>query len=309
MECPFWERPLTSAPVMESIDTPFLPPGLQVQALTAKGVDQAQRLVVEAGWNQTPQDWFTFLKLGQAYQVTTSEGEIVATAATLPYPPHSGWISMVLVSQKHRRQGIASALLALCIQTLRSANLAPWLDATQAGRAVYHPLGFKDGMFISRWRLSKRCPALELPHQSPRVRPLLPSDWSRISGLDHEAFGADRTALLKQLHARSTSFSCVAEQNGKILGFLLGRLGRTATQIGPLVALDEPTALALMAFALPLVSERVLIDAIDLQVGLSAQLQSLGFEFERGFTRMALDASPNAGDSALVFAISGPELG
>ena len=216
---------------------------------------------------------------------------------------------MVLVGQKHRRQGIASALLALCIQTLRSANLAPWLDATQAGRAVYHPLGFKDGMSISRWRLSKHCPALELPHQSPRVRPLLPSDWSRISGLDHEAFGADRTALLKQLHARSTSFSCVAEQNGKILGFLLGRLGRTATQIGPLVALDEPTALALMAFALPLVSERVLIDVIDLQVGLSAQLQSLGFEFERGFTRMALDASPNAGDSALVFAISGPELG
>ena len=116
---------------MESIDTPFLPPGLQVQALTAKGVDQAQRLVVEASWNQTPQDWFTFLELGQAYQVTTSEGEVVATAATLPYPPHSGWISMVLVSQKHRRQGIASALLALCIQTLRSANLAPWLDATR----------------------------------------------------------------------------------------------------------------------------------------------------------------------------------
>jgi len=294
---------------MESIDTPFLPTGLQVKALTAKGVDQAQRLVVEAGWNQTPQDWFTFLELGQAYQVTTSEGEIVATAATLPYPPHSGWISMVLVSQKHRRQGIAGALLALCIQTLRSANLAPWLDATQAGRAVYHPLGFKDGMTISRWRLSQRCPALELPPQSPCVRPLLPSDWPRISGLDHKAFGADRTALLNHLHARSTSFSCVAEQNGKILGFLLGRVGRTATQIGPLVALDEPTAFALLAFALPLVSESILIDAIDLHVGLSAQLQSLGFEFERGFTRMALAVSPNAGDSALVFAISGPELG
>ena len=105
----FWERPPTLAPVMESIDTPFLPSGLQVKALTADGVDQAQRLVVEAGWNQTPQDWFIFLELGQAYQVTTTEGEIVATAATLPYPPHSGWISMVLVSQKHRRQGIASA--------------------------------------------------------------------------------------------------------------------------------------------------------------------------------------------------------
>ena len=294
---------------MESIDPPFLPPGLQVKALTVDSVDQAQRLVIEAGWNQTPQDWFTFLELGQAYQVTTSEGEIVATAATLPYPPHSGWISMVLVSQKHRRQGIATALLALCIQTLRSANLAPWLDATQDGRAVYHPLGFKDGMSISRWRLSHRFPALELPPQSPHVRPLLPSDWPRISGLDHEAFGADRTALLNQLHARSTSFSCVAEQNGKILGFLLGRAGRTATQIGPLVALDEHTALALLAFALPLVSERVLIDAIDLHAGLSEQLRSLGFEVERAFTRMALDALPNAGDSALVFAISGPELG
>ena len=294
---------------MESIDPPFLPPGLKVKALTVDCVDQAQRLVIEAGWNQTPQDWITFLELGQAYQVTTSEGEFVATATTLPYPPHSGWISMVLVSQKYRRQGIATALLGLCIQTLRSANLAPWLDATQAGRAVYHPLGFRDGLSITRWRLSHRLPALELPPQSPRVRLVLPSDWPHISGLDHEAFGADRTALLNQLHARSTSFSCVAEQNGKILGFLLGRAGRTATQIGPLVALDEPTALALMAFALPLISESILIDAIDLHVGLSEQLRSLGFEVERAFTRMALEASPKAGDSAMVFAISGPELG
>jgi len=294
---------------MESIDTLFLPSGLQVKALTNDGVEQAQRLVVEAGWNQTPQDWLTFLELGQAYQVSTSKGEIVATAATLPYPPHSGWISMVLVSQKYRRQGIASGLLALCIHTLRSANLAPWLDATQDGRAVYQPLGFRDGLSITRWRTSHRCQTLELPPQSPRVRPLLPSDWPGISGVDHEAFGADRTALLNQLHARSTSFSCVAEQNGKILGFLLGRVGRTATQIGPLVALDEPTALALLAFALPLVGERVLIDALDLHVGLSEQLRSLGFEVERAFTRMALEAAPNAGDSALVFAISGPELG
>ena len=309
MKSPFWERPPTLAPVMESINSPFLPPGFQIHTLTADGVDKAQRLVIEAGWNQTPQDWITFLELGHAYQVTTSEGEIVATAATLPYPPHSGWISMVLVSQKHRRQGIASALLGLCIQTLRSANLAPCLDATQAGRAVYQPLGFRDGLSISRWRLSQRCPALELPPQSPRVRPLLPSDWPCISLLDHEAFGADRTALLNQLHSRSTSFSCVAEQNGKVLGFLLGRVGRTATQIGPLVALDENTALALLAFALPLVSERVLIDAIDLHGGLRAQLQGLGFEYERSFTRMALEASSNTGNSALVFAISGPELG
>ena len=294
---------------MESIDPPFLPPGMQIKALTVDDVDQAQRLVIEAGWNQTPQDWLIFLELGQAYQVSTAMGEVVATAATLPYPPHSGWVSMVLVSQKHRRQGIASALLGMCIQALKAANLSPWLDATQAGRAVYLPLGFNDGLNISRWRLSQRCPALQLPPQSSRVRPLVPADWPRIGALDLMAFGADRTALMHQLHARSTSFSCVAEQNGQIRGFLLGRVGRTATQIGPLVALDEPTALALLAFALPLVSERVLIDTIDLHVALSSQLQSLGFEFERGFTRMTMETSPTDGDSSLVFAISGPELG
>ena len=60
---------------------------MQIKALTLDAVDQAQRLVIEAGWNQTPQDWLIFLELGQAYQVSTALGEVVATAATLPYRP------------------------------------------------------------------------------------------------------------------------------------------------------------------------------------------------------------------------------
>jgi GNAT superfamily N-acetyltransferase len=257
-------------------------------------------LVAEAGWNQNAADWRVFLELGSTIGLKNKD-LLVATAATLPYPSGFGWISMVLVTGTFRRQGIATGLLEKSISRLLDAGMVPVLDATPAGREVYKPLGFRDGWPIQRWRRQRdsAVPA------APRARPLKEADWPSVLALDAAAFGCDRSPLLQRLRHRSREFACGVEGRG----FLLGREGRLATQLGPIVAEDEEVAAALTAHALARLKAPVIVDALERHGGFARWLAQHGFERERPYTRMALGRDELFGDPSRTFAIAGPELG
>lgn len=268
-----------------------------------RDLDGAQALVAEAGWNQNAADWRIFLDLGRAFAVKDAEGRLAATAATLPYPSGFGWISMVLVAGPFRRQGIATRLLERCMQALQGDGMVPVLDATPAGREVYKPLGFRDGWAITRWR----GPGGSRPGSA--ARPLQQDDWPAVLRLDAQAFGCDRAALLERLRARSSHFACVVEKDGALRGFLLGREGRVATQLGPIVAEDEAAAAELSGFACARIAGPVLLDALDRHADLARRLEAQGFARERPYTRMALGRDELFGDPRRLAAIAGPELG
>ena len=281
---------------MENIET----------ALSEGDLENAQALVAEAGWNQNANDWRIFLELGSAIAVQDGDGRLAATAATLPYPSGFGWISMVLVGQAFRRRGIATRLLGRCIESLQAAGMVPVLDATPAGREVYKPLGFRDGWPIERWRRVAAAPAAPA---LPGVRALRDDDWPAVLDLDAEAFGCDRAPLLSRLKKRSASFSCVAEQGGRLRGFLLGREGRLATQLGPIVAADADAASALAAWAAVRVPSPVIVDVLERHEPFARWLAANGFQKERPYTRMALGRDTLFGDPGRTLAIAGPELG
>jgi len=274
--------------------------------LVCADLDGARALVELAGWNQTAADWCIFLELGQGFAIKDAQGRLGATAATLPYASGFGWISMVLVAQALRHQGIATRLLGRCIEVLKSAGLVPVLDATPAGREVYKRLGFHDGWQIQRWR---RTASVRQAAGVPRVRALTDADWPALRKLDAAAFGCDRGPLLARLRARSGSFACVAGDRDSLRGFLLGRDGRTATQFGPIVAEDEATAVALSSWAADRVASPVIVDALQRHALVSQWLEANGFEKERPYTRMALGQDELFGDPGLMTAIAGPELG
>jgi GNAT superfamily N-acetyltransferase len=273
--------------------------------LAAADIEKACGLVAEAGWNQNAADWRIFLELGSASAVKSADGRLAATAATLPYPSGFGWISMVLVTEAFRRRGIATRLLERCIDRLRDARMVPVLDATPAGREVYKPLGFRDGWLIQRWR---RIGDGNLPVAN-EVRQMQGSDWPRVLALDAAAFGCDRSPLLERLRDRSRGFACVLEQRGRLQGFLLGREGRVATQLGPIVAEDEASAAALAAHALQRLAAPVIVDALQRHAAFARWLAQHGFERERPYTRMALGRDELFGDPQRTIAIAGPELG
>ena len=132
------------------------------------------------------------------------------------------------------------------------------------------------------------------------------------SALDAPAFGASREALLHALADRLPEGALVAESHGSIVGFILGRDGREARQIGPLVA-GLPAATALIAAALERVAPPVYADIVDREAMLRGWLEARGFVFQRPFTRMVHGTGQgNArapGDESRVMLVAGPELG
>ena len=273
-------------------------------------------LVTEARWNQTAQDWRSMLALGEGYGLAEPGGRLVATSLALPYPSGGfGWISMVLVSEDWRRKGLATRLMGQAMEALARANMVAVLDATPAGREVYRQLGFEDTWGILR--MQRSAPAA-LPAVLPAVLPAAPgvhvremtdADLDSVLALDREAFAADRAALLEALRLRLPAAALVAERGGQVCGFLLGRDGRIATQLGPCVAADEAGAIALLAAGLGRVQGPVFLDVPDVHAALSQWLRDAGFELQRPYTRMILGRSKPFNAVERLFAIAGPELG
>jgi len=280
---------------------------LPERPLTASDVPSALRLSEDAGWNQTAADWSYLLRAGRGFGVDDERGKLIATAIAVPYDGGFGWISMMLVDPAERGAGIATRLLAMCIAALRNTGRVPLLDATPAGQPVYERAGFRDVCTLRRLRSQK---APSGPESAPaRLRPATPRDLVDIVRIDAAAFGARREMLLAELLSRMPHLAWVAERNGGPEAFILARDGRTATQLGPVVAPDDDDALALIRTALRKVGGPVIMDIPDEQAVLQRNLLGAGFVEERPLLRMAHASTRKYGDQRGLFAIAGPELG
>jgi len=335
----------TAEPVLHPLGTAYL------DALVA--------LSRSASWNQTGDDWRYMLSAGRGWGLSAPNGTVLASTLVLPYGPAPGhraefdarpgagfaWVSMVLVLPAHRRLGYASRLLRVAIDWLEAQGLDALLDATPAGHDVYLQQGFVDTWGFARYQRAAgpaagaadttapsaetaRTPAA-MADTPAAIRPLHADDWPTILALDAPAFGGCRETLLRSLAARLPAAARIACCGERVTGFVFGRPGREATQIGPLVANDLPTAIALLEAALAGVSSAVYVDAPDCHAPWRAALQAMGFGQQRTFTRMVRPArarrgagspldparvdpprlEPAPGDPRTLMLVAGPELG
>ncbi len=277
--------------------------------LRPEDLGDADALVRDARWNQVAADWRIFLDHGNVYAVRTGAGRVIATAATLPYGRFA-WISMVLVLTEFRRRGLASRLMRRCIGDLVAAGQVAVLDATPEGRQVYRALGFEDAWGFHRLASRERQqPQAVPPVAGMTVAPIDDAIWPALCRYDAAVFGADRGAVLARLRGRLPAGELVARRGERIAGFLLGRDGRTSSQLGPLVAEDDATAQALLARAIAAVQGPIYIDLADAQSAVRTWLETHGFAAQRPFTRMVYRRSTGFDDPVRTFAVAGPELG
>lgn len=253
------------------------------------------KLSSEAHWNQSVADWRFFLRRGQTFGMH-DDGELVATAALLPHNATDAWISMVLVTQRCRRRGLATRLVDRCLAEAEKLNLTTWLDATPDGATVYEPLGFSGVAELRRLRLIDR---RQVTHGVALREGKLPDLIAR----DRSAFGFDRTDLLTELGTRAGSR--LLELKGAIA---LVRDGRVARHIGPLFAPDTSSALALVDAIVATEATSILLDAVAGPSRFVESLQQRGWAVERPFLRMRHGAATQA-PGELPFAVAGPEYG
>jgi len=279
------------------------------EPLRPADAEGALPLSAEAGWNQTAQDWRFMLREGRGIGVRDGAGRWVGSALALPLGARLSWISMVLVAKDARRRGIGTRLLRRAIDEVRDAGRIAGLDATELGRPVYLPLGFRDLYTISRLRLDAPAPSEPAP-AGCTIRPLVAAELPGIVAFDRRRSGMQRSHVLAFLLQQVAEAAFVAEVDGGIAGYALGRRGRIAFQIGPVVADREDVAIALVSDALARLDGPAMIDVPDAHADLRAWLRRHGAVRERGFTRMTLGAPPpGLAEPSRIFALAGPELG
>jgi GNAT superfamily N-acetyltransferase len=284
-----------------------------MRALGARDVAACRSLSDEAGWNQLEADWLALLREGWGTGAF-ADGQMLASAVALPFVarpeprgPRFGWISMVLVTAAARRRGLATNLTRRCIEQLRAVGCAPVLDATPLGQEVYRRMGFRDGAAMDRWHAA--APSMALPGCGAAITPIGFERMDQAVEYDAANFGAYRDLiLLGRINARP-DLALVALDGGRVVGAVIGREGRLATQIGPLLADDDGIAHALLAHALGAVRGPAVIDLFRGHPRLAQAMTDAGFTPARGFSRMHLGEHAPAHDHARYFAAMGPEFG
>jgi GNAT superfamily N-acetyltransferase len=283
---------------------------LEERALALADISAALALSTEVGWNQSAADWALLLTFGRGFALLGPDGSIVATAVVVPYERRFAWIGTVIVTADFRRLGLATRLMQRCIATIAATGAVPVLDATPAGREVYRKLGFIDTWELQRW-IGSGLPDLAAGDTSgARIRPMLPGDLERLRAFDRDAYGADRFALLNHLREKAPAGANVAERaDGTLAGMSFERAGRTATQVGPVIAAGASVALALIAHAVRSTPGPLFIDVPLAHAAVNAWLEGHGFTVQRPFTRMQQGVAAPFGRLDRTFAIAGPEIG
>lgn len=261
---------------------------LQRVTLDAGAVAAAVRLSDEAGWNQSADDWRAFVAHGTVLGVI-GDGDLVGTAAVMPYGAAFGWIAMVLVTARFRRRGIATGLTDDCIALLRQAGRAAYLDASDQGAPLYAGLGFARCGGLTRWAGGGG--------GEPAASDPVPF------ALDHAAFGADRRFLLDDFLARPGACA-FAEADA----FAVLRPGRRAWHIGPVIG-SPAAGRRIVERAIRAATGPLVIDLLVAGAVLEPMLSARGFRPLRRFQRLALGAAALPGDPARTLAAAGPEFG
>jgi len=277
----------------------------EIGRLALADLADAETLVAEAGWNQVAADWRMFLDFGTAYAVR-ERGRVIATATWLPYE-RCAWISMVLVTAAQRRRGLATRLLHRCIADVTRAGLLPVLDATPAGVQVYAPLGFREAWGFARFASER--PVTQPAEAPAEIEPITDEIWPTLCAYDAGIFGNNRSQVLARMRGRLPPADLAARRGPRIVGMLLGRDGRTASHLGPLIAEDDDVAKALLARALRRLSGTVYVDVADAKPSVRTFLEASGFSVQRPFTRMLLGRERSFDDVARTYAVIGPEFG
>ncbi|TMQ80901.1 GNAT family N-acetyltransferase [Actinomadura soli] len=223
-----------------------------VRLLGINDLPACQRLAEDRGWEREDRKWRFLFSVGDVYGIDDGNGELAGTVISTPYGKDVAAISMVLVAKRYERRGLGGRLMRHAMDNTDTASLC--LTATDYGRPLYERLGFRSVGLCTAYKgvaegLSKR--GVTVPVEA--------SDMPAVHALDTEVSGADRSELVKRLPSFCESFRVVRDGPG-IAGFGGAWKNEDWFLVGPVIAQDTETALALVDEVVPPGQVRLDID-------------------------------------------------
>lgn len=221
------------------------PIALPIRRLTFRDVTACADLSEDRGWPREEYKWGFLLTAGKGYGIDAPDGGLAAACVVTEYGPPGrpdlAAIGMVLVAERHSRQGMGRRLMHHVVSTMSPTPLT--LHATPNGRPLYEDLGFK---VTGRAEMLRGHLTPDGTESEVATRAATAEDLTTLLRLDEEVFGTDRTPLITRLPAFADQLR-VAEEKGRITGYAAAWPNMDTHVVGPLIAHDTRTAKALLA--------------------------------------------------------------
>jgi GNAT superfamily N-acetyltransferase len=247
-----------------------------------------------AGWNQTAEDWKMLLDIEpEACFGVEHDGRVVASTTLLCYGRRLAWIGMVLTHPEFRHRGFARRLITRALERARNRHIVTLkLDATTAGRPVYENFGFRSEQPIERW----------IRAGGAEHSPMSTGSTSYFIAMDAQAYGYDRSTLIRRLAERSYVLAASS-------AYVFCRAGRVNTYLGPCIAQTASNARRIIEKALETDPNAGWYwDLLPQNENATRIATEFGFTRDRLLTRMVLGPDLR-GREEWIYAIAGFELG
>ncbi|MCT9930411.1 GNAT family N-acetyltransferase [Planotetraspora sp. A-T 1434] len=291
-------RSLTSPPMPNASHTQAGQPSarsMPIRRLGAEDLPACLRLSQDRDWLPEEHKWRLLFEVGAVYGIDDPEGGLAGTVVATRYGRAVAAISMMLVARRHERQGLGGRLMRHALAEAGTTTV--WLTATDYGRPLYERLGFRTIGRCHTYGGPFRPPGGGSPR--PVSRPMTAVDLPEVLALDLAAFGADRTALLTRLPSFSEEFRVVDGPSG-VAGFGGAWRNGDGAVLGPVIAQDSGTALALISDLAAAVEGPLRLDADDRWPELATWAEAHGLS-HRFTTAIMVHGAPLPGDRDHLF--------
>jgi hypothetical protein len=225
---------------MQEIESKFVESyDLTLQAMSPSDIEQLHALSISVQWPHRAEDWSFLLQHGQGITAKDEISRLIASAMWLPNAPDSGNICMVITSPRLQTQGAAHWLMERVFSEMGNRNKT--LIATRQAYRLYIAMGFQTVCLVYQHNGI----VTSAPASPDHARRMNADDFAAIVALDQAATGLDRSELLK--HILQLGHGTVVTQDSVVTGFAFCRPFGRGHVIGPVVALDQQDAIALIA--------------------------------------------------------------
>jgi len=115
-------------------------------------------LSASVGWDYDEPEISTVMSSGKIVGHKNEVGQIVSSAAIIPYDISLASIGMVIVNQEYRGQGLGKEATQMCIDYVPEKT-STMLIATPEGKPLYEIMGFKEVASVHKFICTKYKPA------------------------------------------------------------------------------------------------------------------------------------------------------
>lgn len=211
---------------------------IRLITLQTDQLDAAHRLSQQENWPHRREDWAFTHSLSHSFGITRGD-RLVGTANMTPFGATSATANMIIVDPSMRGQSLGRRLMDAVLDAAGDRECR--LVATESGRPLYEKLGFQATGTVFQ---CQGVAAAVSP--SPATRPATRDDFDAIAKLDLCALGMDRRSLLSALFDGAETHAIIVLHSPEgLMGYASSRAFGRGALIGPVIARDDASALAL----------------------------------------------------------------